>query len=123
LGSVTANRRSIVAMSNVVDFLQVASTRPAAANHVFLVSDGASLSTAELLRKLAEALGRTAVLLPVPTKLLRLCAGLLGRSSEADRLLGSLEVDASKAGEVLGWVPPFSLEESLRQAVSADRAH
>lgn len=117
LGAVTGNRRSLAAMGNVVDFLELAATRDAAANQVFLVSDAEAVSTAELLRILSKVLGRSPRLLPVPPKLLRFAADRLGRSAEADRLLQSLEVDISKARELLGWVPPISLESGLRRAV------
>lgn len=116
-GAVTGNRRSLAAMGNVVDFLELAAIRDAAANHVFLASDAEAVSTAELLRTLSKVLGKSPRLVPVPPKLLRFAADRLGRSAEADRLLESLEVDLSKSRELLGWVPPISLEAGLRQAV------
>jgi nucleoside-diphosphate-sugar epimerase len=118
LGIVTRNRRSLVAMGNVVDFLETAAVHDAAANQIFLVSDAEAVSTAALLRALSDALGKSPRLLPVPPSLLRFAAGLVGRSAEADRLLQSLELDISKARELLGWIPPISLERGLRQAVA-----
>ncbi len=41
---------------------------------------------------------------------------------EGRRLFGSLVVDAGKAKRVLGWAPPFSLDEGLRRTVEA-RSH
>jgi UDP-glucose 4-epimerase len=122
LGMVTRNRRSLAAMENVVDFLGVAATHEAAANQIFLVSDAEAVSTAALLRRLSEALGKRPRLLPVPPPLLRFTAGLFGRSAEADRLLQSLELDISKTAELLGWTPPISLKSGLRQAVVAQLA-
>jgi nucleoside-diphosphate-sugar epimerase len=118
LGMVTGNRRSLAAIDNVVDFLETAATHEAAANEIFLVSDAEAISTAGLLRALSKALGKNPRLLPVPPKLLRLAAGLLGRSAMADRLLQSLELDISTARELLGWTPPISLECGLRRAVT-----
>lgn len=109
------NRRSLVALDNLVDFLIVCATHPAAANQTFLVSDGEDLSTSELLRRLASALGRPARLLPVPAALLTAAASLLGKGDVARRVCGSLCVDIGKARSVLGWSPPLAVDEALRR--------
>lgn len=109
------NQRSLVALDNLVDLIITCIDHPAAANQVFLAGDGEDLSTTELLHALAKAMGKTARLLPVPARLLMLGAMLLGKKAVAQRLLGSLQVDISKAREVLGWQPPVSVEEGLRR--------
>lgn len=111
------NRRSLVAIDNLVDLIVTCSDHPAAANQVFLVSDGEDVSTSQLLHKLAAALGKPARLLPVPTRLLRGVAGLLGRRALADRILGSLQVDISKNRQLLGWIPPVTLDQALALTV------
>ena len=118
LGAVN-NRRSLVALSNLVDFIITCIEHPAAANETFLVSDGEDLSTTDLIRRLAGAMGRPARLLPVPESVLIAGAALLGRRDIAQRLLGTLQVDTSKAGRLLGWVPPITVDEGLRLAVAA----
>lgn len=118
LGAVE-NRRSLVGLDNLVDFILTCATHPDAANQTFLVSDGEDLSTPELIRRLGRAMGRPVRLLPVPTGLLRYAATLVGRRDAADRLLGSLQVDISKATSRLGWRPPFSVDEELRRAVAS----
>jgi nucleoside-diphosphate-sugar epimerase len=87
---------------------------PAAANQVFLVSDGNDLSTTELLRGCADALGVKARLLPVPQRLIEVCAALLGKRDVAQRLCGNLQVDISKARTLLGWTPPVSVADGLK---------
>jgi nucleoside-diphosphate-sugar epimerase len=62
-------------------------------------------------------MGRPARLIPVPAALLSLGATLLGKRAVAQRLLGSLQVDISKARDLLGWEPPVSVEEGLRRCV------
>lgn len=109
----THNRRSLVALDNLVDLAVRCLTHPAAANQTFLVSDGEDLSTAELLRRTAAALGRPARLFPVPAQLLQTVAGVLGRADLARRLCGSLQVDISKTREMLGWAPPISVDDAL----------
>lgn len=111
------NKRSLVGIDNLVDLIIRCVDHPAAANQVFLAGDGEDLSTTGLLRGVAEAIGRPAHLIPVPAALLSLGATLLGKRAVAQRLLGSLQVDISKARELLGWEPPMSVKEGLRRCV------
>jgi nucleoside-diphosphate-sugar epimerase len=116
LGAIYANRRSLVALDNLVDLLIVCATHPAAANQTFLVSDGEDLSTTELLRRIAGAMGSRARLVPVPGFLLEFGCRLLGRSALSQRLCGSLQVDIAKNRELLEWKPPLSVDEGLARA-------
>ena len=97
------NRRSLVALDNMVDLIVTCIKHPAAANETFLVSDGEDISTTELIRRLARAMGRPARLVPVPAMVLMVGAMLLGKREVASRLCGTLQVDITKAREVLGW--------------------
>ncbi len=117
LGAVD-NRRSLVGLDNLVDLLVTCLTHPAAAGQVFLVSDGEDLSTTDLLRRVAAAMGRRSRLLPLPPALLRVGARAVGRGEMARRLLDSLQVDMSHTRETLGWEPPVSVDEGLRRAVA-----
>ena len=107
------NQRSLVAIDNLVDLIVTCSDHPAAANQVFLVSDGEDISTTQLLRKLAGALGKPARLLPIPVWLMSGAAALLGQRALSDRILGSLQVDISKNRKLLGWTPPVTLDKAL----------
>ncbi len=115
------NRRSLVALDNLVDFIFTCMAHPQAANQIFLVSDGHDLSTAELVRGLAQAAGVQAHLYPIPQWVLQAGAALLGRSNDLQRLCGNLQVDISKARKLLDWSPPISLEEGLRRAIANRR--
>ena len=117
LGEITANRRSLVGLDNLVDLILTCLQHPKAANQTFLVSDGEDLSTTELLQKMGKAMNRPARLLPVPVSLLAFAARLLGKTAVTQRLLGSLQVDISKTCELLDWKPPVSVDEGLRRAV------
>ena len=108
------NRRSLVGLGNLVDFIITCTKHPKAANQTFLVSDGQDLSTPELIRQIALAAGVPARLLPVPVVVLQVGSQLLGKADAVQRLCGNLQVDISKARELLGWVPPVSVEEGLR---------
>lgn len=109
------NKRSLVALDNLVDLIITCIDHPAAANQVFLAGDGEDLSTTELLRGVGKAMGKPARLIPVPAGLLMAGATVLGKKAVAQRLLGSLQVDISKARDLLGWEPPVSVEEGLRR--------
>ncbi|WP_415846313.1 UDP-glucose 4-epimerase family protein [Stutzerimonas zhaodongensis] len=108
------NKRSMVGIGNLVDLISRCVDHPAAANQVLLAGDGEDLSTTELLRSVAEAMGKPARLIPVPAGMLTLCATLLGKKAMAQRLLGSLQVDISKTRNLMGWTPPYSVREGLR---------
>ncbi len=116
------NKRSLVALDNLVDLIITCIDHPAAANQTFLVADGEDLSTTELLQRLAKALGRPSRLIPVPARLLELGATLLGKRAMAQRLCGSLQVDLSKTRDLLGWTPPISVDEGLRRAAAGYKA-
>jgi nucleoside-diphosphate-sugar epimerase len=111
------NQRSFIALDNLVDLLIRCVDHPSAAGQTLLVSDGQDLSTPQLLRMIANAMGRHARLFPVPVPLLRAAGGVLGRLNEIDRLVGSLQVDSSATREVLGWTPLVSVEEGVRRMV------
>ena len=111
------NRRSLVALDNLVDLIVTCIDYPSAANQTFLVSDGEDLSTTQLLRRTAMAMGVTERLLPIPPPLLDLTFRMLGKPELSLRLLESLQVDLSFTMETLSWIPPLSVEEGLLRAV------
>lgn len=109
------NRRSFIGIDNLADFVLTCVTDPRAANQTFLVSDDCDLSTADLLRTLAQAANVQSRLLPVPVSMLRLAGAILGKRETVISLTGDLRVDMSKAREVLGWAPPASPLEGMRR--------
>lgn len=109
------NKRSLVALDNLVDLIVTCLNHPAAANQTFLVSDGEDLSTTELLRRMGDALGKPTRLIPMPVSWLQFGATMLGCRDMAQRLCESLQVDIAKTREVLGWTPPVSVDEGLRR--------
>lgn len=109
------NKRSLVGIDNLVDLIVRCIDHPAAANQVFLAGDGQDLSTPELVRSLAMAMGKRTCLISLPTGVLKFGATLLGKRALADRLLGSLQVDITKTRELLEWQPRHSVEEGLRR--------
>lgn len=107
------NQRSLVGIHNLIDLVIRCIDHPAAANQIFLASDGEDLSTTQLLRGVGRAMGKPVRLIPVPAGLLQFGASLLGKKAMAKRLLGSLQVDVSKTCRLLEWTPPYTVEEGL----------
>ncbi|WP_330565276.1 SDR family oxidoreductase [Pseudomonas yamanorum] len=110
------NTRSLVALDNLVDLILISRVHPQAANQTFLVSDGEDLSTTQLLRRMAKALGKSARLLPIPSWILSCAANVLGKRSLSQRLCGSLSVDIDKTRSLLQWTPPVSVDSALERA-------
>jgi len=113
LGSL-ANRRSLLYLGNLTDALLTCARHPGAAGRTYLLSDGEDVSTPELLRLTACALGKKARLFPFPPRLMELAGRLTGKSAQLSRLTGSLTVDSSRIRAELGWRPPFTLREGLQ---------
>jgi nucleoside-diphosphate-sugar epimerase len=107
------NKRSLVALDNLVDLIVTCIDHPKAANETFLVSDGQDVSITELLNKMTVAAGKKPWLIPVPMKLIQLGAIMLGKKAVADRLCGSLQVDISHTKDKLNWKPVITLEQGL----------
>jgi nucleoside-diphosphate-sugar epimerase len=114
LASIT-NKRSLIYAGNLVDALTSCATHAAAAGKTYLVSDGEAVSTPELIRATAVALGAPARLFPVPVAIMRLVGKLTGKSGAVSRLTGSLTVDSSAIRRDLGWQPPYSMNAGLQE--------
>lgn len=113
------NRRSVVSSFNLVDFLCRCAVHELEGATTLLVSDGNDVSTPQLIRHLADAMGRKARLVPVPPGMLRLVGRLSGRSDEVGRLTDSLTLDIAASSRRLSWSPPVSLQEGIRRTVAA----
>lgn len=118
LGSVD-NRRSTIALENLVDVIVRCIDHPKAANELFLVSDGDDLSTPDMLRAIVEGMDREAVLLPFPVPLMRMAAQMLGQGDAARQVCGSLVLDSRKVRETLEWRPPLVARAALKDAGAA----
>jgi nucleoside-diphosphate-sugar epimerase len=116
LGAVQ-NKRSLIGLDNLVDLLIRCVDHPAAAGQTFLVSDGEDLSTPDLIRHMAVAMGRSTRFFPVPVSLLRLAGSALFKRAEIERAVGSLQIDSGHTRQILGWTPPVSVQEGIRRMV------
>ena len=112
----TKNKRSFIALENLVDFIKTCIEHPNAANQTFLVADQRSISTRELVQYLKQGMGKPARFIYIPQPLMRLGAACIGKSKLYEQLFESLEVDTTKAQKLLGWTAPFSIEQAMLQA-------
>ena len=112
------NKRSMVSVFNLVDFVAHAIKHEKAGGETFFVSDNHDISTPELVRSISKLLGKPARLFPIPLTILKNTAWLTGKSSVIEKLTGSLQVDIKKAVSLLGWKPPMGFNEGLKKTVS-----
>ena len=117
------NNRSFVYVGNLVSLIATCIHQPAAANQVFLVSDGSDLSTTQLLQASATALGVKSRLWPIPQGSIEGLAALVGKRDLAQRLCGNLQVDISKAQKLLGWTPLIPVADGLKATALAFKQH
>ncbi|MBO6848892.1 MAG: NAD-dependent epimerase/dehydratase family protein [Marinobacter sp.] len=112
LGAVN-NRRSMLAIGNLLDVFTLCIQRPEPLSGTFLVSDGKDVSTAELVSALAYSQGVRVCMLPVPVSLMRLVGWCLGRKAAVDRLCGDLQLDIQAVCDALEWRPQRTMSEEL----------
>ena len=116
LGAVN-NARSLIAIDNLVSFIILCVLHQKSVNQIFLISDNDTISTTELLKKIAKAFNKKALLLPVPISWMIFVAKLLGKEADAKRLFSSLMIDNSKARDLLDWHPITNIEKQLKKII------
>ncbi|NWC95268.1 MULTISPECIES: NAD-dependent epimerase/dehydratase family protein [unclassified Pseudomonas] len=107
------NQRSMIALENLVDFISLCVVHPAAANELFLISDGIDVSTPQIFRYLAQGMGKRSIHFYFPQPLIHAAAKMIGKEALYKQLCGSLVVDSGKARKLLGWKPLLSPEQAL----------
>jgi nucleoside-diphosphate-sugar epimerase len=112
------NRRSLISVWNLCDFLVHVMSHAAAPGHAWMVSDGEDLSTPDLIRRIAREMGRHARLLPVSPRALRTLGKLTRRQEQVAQLCGSLQVNTDETRNKLGWSPPLQMGPALARTVS-----
>jgi len=106
------NRRSLIYLENLIDAILAVMLHPAPGD-TYLLRDAHDLSTPQLIRALARGLDKAPRLLAVPPSLLRLAGACTGQRDAVGRLLGSLQIDASRIAAELGWRPAHDPEQGL----------
>ena len=111
------NRRSFIFIKNISSFIERCIDHPDADNQTFLIADGQDTSLPALVTLIRSEMGQSPMLIPVPTCLLKLVGQFSGKSAVVERLTGNLQVNKSKASDMLDWKPPYTFEEGIRETV------
>lgn len=123
IGGIKHNLRSLVSVDNLVDFIVTCIGHKDAKNEIFLISDDDDISTAGLLEEISKGLGVKNRAVNIPVEFINTAASAIGKSSVAQRLSGSLQVDISKAKELLGWEPKYSTSESIQKTAKSYKSN
>jgi len=107
------NRRSLIYLGNLVDAIRLCLSHPGAAGKTFMLSDGEDISTPELLRRIAVALDRKQLLVPVPISWIKWMGNVSGKQAAVARLTGSLVVDGMPIRHALDWQLPWTMQTGL----------
>ncbi len=114
------NRRAVLSVENLASFILQRLLKAAGKYEVFLLADDEQVSTPEFVRRMAKAAGTSARLFPLPASVLSAMLRIGRQPAAPDSLIGSLELDVSKAAAT-GWRPQLTLDEGLRLAMSGTR--
>jgi nucleoside-diphosphate-sugar epimerase len=112
------NQRSLIGIDNLCQFIELCCHHPAAAHQTFLISDDHDVSITELVTVIRQALHRAPWLVPIPTPALKVIFSLLGKLNLNEQLLTDLQVDTTKAKQLLNWRPAISFDEGIKRAVT-----
>ncbi|WP_232411419.1 MULTISPECIES: NAD-dependent epimerase/dehydratase family protein [unclassified Methylophilus] len=112
------NRRSLIGIDNLCQFIALCCHHPAAAHQTFLISDDHDVSITELVALIRKALHHAPWLVPIPTSVLKIIFSLLGKRNLNEQLLADLQIDTSKAKQLLNWGPAISFDEGIKRAVT-----
>jgi nucleoside-diphosphate-sugar epimerase len=115
------NKRSLIYVENLVDFILMCIEHPMAANETFLVSDDDDVSTTHLIKSIIDTNGKKALLIPIPQHMLHILLKIMGKKDLYTKLCENLQVDISKAKTLLGWKPAFKFDEGIARALSNDK--
>ena len=102
------NKRSLVAIENIVSFITVCIEHQSAANELFFVSDDDDLSTLEVVELMGKLIGKKPKTIKLPLKLLWCIFTILGKRKAGISLMSDLQLDIDRSRELLEWSPPFS---------------
>lgn len=108
------NERSLLYVGNLVDAIIGEMQTREVVGRTFAISDGQSISTSDLVRRMADALGGGLPMLPCPVPLVKRALRILEREEVGNRLFGSFLVDSRALSRIRGWTPPYTLDNGIQ---------
>ena len=109
------NRRSLISVDNLATSIVACLESSEAAVRTYCVTDGPPLSTPDLVRAIAFALGKPQRLFAFPPWLLESCGAAIGRGDTIKRLTRSLELNDQAIRTELGWRPAQTIEAGISE--------
>jgi nucleoside-diphosphate-sugar epimerase len=113
------NRRSLLALDNLVAAVALVLTAEKAANDAFLVADAAPISVRDLVAAMRAGLGRPPHLVKVPLGAVRRLMKSFGKESEWERISGNFVVDPSKLMGI-GWHSAISTKDGIARMMRSE---
>ena len=112
------NKRSLIYIGNLIDFIIECIYSPAASNQTFLVSDDIVISTKDLVEKLAFHLNKKLYIFYFPELFLTFALKILGKKDLINKLLGNLVIDNYYAYKIIKWKPPYTFDEGIKKTIN-----
>ncbi len=112
------NKRSIIFIGNLVDFISKCISNTSADNGTFVISDSYPLSTKEIIIFISKSLKKRLFLFKFPNSILRFLGFITGNQSKFDRIFSNLEVDPTNTFNFFEWTPPYTSEEGIEITIS-----
>jgi UDP-glucose 4-epimerase len=116
-GAIKSNRRSMVYIENLVDFIATILKHPKLRNDTYLVSDDYDLSTSQLIFYMAKNTNKRLINVPVPIFIYKFFGKITGKQAVVDRLTGSLQVDIEQSKTDLSWCPPYTCQQGIAETL------
>jgi nucleoside-diphosphate-sugar epimerase len=107
------NKRSFISIDNLVDFVSMCIEHPKAKNEIFCISDGTDVSIREFTDGIANGLNKKLIQIPIPVSIFKLLGKITGKSEPIEQLIGDLQIDSSKARDILDWTPPVTMADTF----------
>ncbi|VWX29107.1 NAD-dependent epimerase/dehydratase family protein [Moraxellaceae bacterium 17A] len=111
----TQNQRSFISIENLISFITACIYHDTKINETFLIADDEVISTKQLIQCVSSGMGKSMILLPVPTELLSILADVTGKVGIFEQLYGNLQIDNRKAKKFFNWHPPKHSLNALKE--------
>ncbi|MGV1015584.1 MAG: NAD-dependent epimerase/dehydratase family protein, partial [Methyloceanibacter sp.] len=113
------NRRSLLALDNLISAISFILRADAAANETFLVADKEPISVADLVTAMRGGLGRPPHLVRVPQGAVRRILKSFGKEADWERVSGEFVVSPAKLMGI-GWRPAIATRDGIVRMMRAD---
>jgi nucleoside-diphosphate-sugar epimerase len=113
------NRRSLLALENLVSAILLVLVSERAANQTFLAADAEPINVADLVTAMREGLGRSPHLVKVPLGAVKRLMKSFGKEAEWERISGDFVIDATKLMGI-GWRPAVATRDGIARMMRAE---